>query len=111
MWPPSSRDDTLSGGFRGGYCILRTRDLLVNRRLSRAKGSVLAIAMHEIGLGDMYLKPRAGVQSKTKSQRSPAARTNNRTPDHDQSAHIRPRQHACHFNHEAFPRVEPAINP
>jgi hypothetical protein len=47
------------GDFEGGYCILRDQKiLLVNRRLFPAKkASVLAMAMHEIGLEDMYLKP------------------------------------------------------
>jgi hypothetical protein len=47
------------GDFEGGYCILREqRILLVNRRLFPAKkASVLAMAMHEIGLDNMYLKP------------------------------------------------------
>ncbi|HEX7573995.1 MAG TPA: hypothetical protein VF514_12950 [Bacteroidota bacterium] len=47
------------GDFEGGYCILREQKiLLVNRRLFPAKkASVLAMAMHEIGLEDMYLKP------------------------------------------------------
>jgi hypothetical protein len=47
------------GDFEGGYCILRDQKiLLVNRRLFPArKASVLAIAMHEIGLEDMFLKP------------------------------------------------------
>ena len=47
------------GDFEGGYCILREQKiLLVNRRLFPAKkASVLAMAMHEIGLEDIYLKP------------------------------------------------------
>jgi hypothetical protein len=47
------------GDFEGGYCILRDEKiLLVNRRLFPAKkASVLAMAMHEIGLEDMYVKP------------------------------------------------------
>ncbi len=47
------------GDFEGGYCILRDQKiLLVNRRLFPAKkAAVLAMAMHEIGLDDMYLKP------------------------------------------------------
>jgi hypothetical protein len=47
------------GDFEGGYCILRDQKiLLVNRRLFPAKkASVLAMAMYEIGLEDMYLKP------------------------------------------------------
>jgi hypothetical protein len=47
------------GDFEGGYCILRDqRLLLVNRRLMPSrKASVLAVALQEIGLNDVYLKP------------------------------------------------------
>jgi len=47
------------GDFEGGYCILRDqRLLLVNRRLMPSrKASVLATALREIGLDDVYLKP------------------------------------------------------
>ena len=47
------------GDFEGGYCILRdARILLVNKRLMPArKASVLAVAMHEIGLDNVFLKP------------------------------------------------------
>ena len=47
------------GDFEGGYCVLRDEKLLlVNRRLMPAKkASVLALAMNEIGLEEMYLKP------------------------------------------------------
>jgi len=47
------------GDFEGGYCVLREEKLLlVNRRLLPAKkASVLALAMNEIGLEEMYLKP------------------------------------------------------
>ncbi len=47
------------GDFEGGYCILRDqRLLLVNRRLMPSrKASVLAMALREIGLDDVYLKP------------------------------------------------------
>jgi hypothetical protein len=47
------------GDFDGGYCILRDqRLLLVNRRLAPSrKASVLATALQEIGLDDVYLKP------------------------------------------------------
>jgi hypothetical protein len=47
------------GDFDGGYCILRDqRLLLVNRRLAPSrKASVLAAALQEIGLDDVYLKP------------------------------------------------------
>jgi hypothetical protein len=47
------------GDFEGGYCVLRDqRLLLVNRRLLPSrKASVLAAALQEIGLDDVYLKP------------------------------------------------------
>lgn len=47
------------GDFEGGYCILRDKKLLlVNRRLIPSrKASVLATALQEIGLDDVYLKP------------------------------------------------------
>jgi len=47
------------GDFEGGYCILRDqRLLLINRRLMPSrKASVLATALREIGLDDVYLKP------------------------------------------------------
>ncbi len=47
------------GDFEGGYCILKEqRLLLVNRRLLPArKASVLATAMQEIGLENVYMKP------------------------------------------------------
>jgi hypothetical protein len=47
------------GDFEGGYCVLRDqRLLLVNRRLLPSrKASVLATALQEIGLEDVYLKP------------------------------------------------------
>lgn len=47
------------GDFEGGYCILREEKiLLVNRRLLPArKASVLARAMQEIGINNLYLKP------------------------------------------------------
>ncbi len=47
------------GDFEGGYCILKDqRVLLVNKRLfPRRKSAILAIAMHEIGLDNVYVKP------------------------------------------------------
>jgi hypothetical protein len=63
------------GDFEGGYCILREQKiLLVNRRLFPAKkASVLAMAMHEIGLDDMYLKP--AVREYIEDEIAKAART------------------------------------
>ena len=47
------------GDFEGGYCILKDQKvLLVNKRLMpQRKAAVLAVAMHEIGLENMFLKP------------------------------------------------------
>jgi hypothetical protein len=47
------------GDFEGGYCILKTdRVLLINKRLmSNKKASVFALALHEIGLDNVFIKP------------------------------------------------------
>jgi len=47
------------GDFEGGFCILKdTRILLVNRKLlPNRKAAVLAVAMSEIGLDNVFLKP------------------------------------------------------
>jgi hypothetical protein len=47
------------GDFEGGYCILRDkRILIVNRRLMPSrKASILAAAMSELGLDNVFLKP------------------------------------------------------
>jgi hypothetical protein len=47
------------GDFEGGYCILKTeRVMLVNRRLLPArKAVVLALALSEIGLDNVFIKP------------------------------------------------------
>jgi len=47
------------GDFEGGYCILRdAKILLVNKRLMPGRRtSVLALAMHEIGLDNLFIKP------------------------------------------------------
>jgi hypothetical protein len=47
------------GDFEGGYCILREQKLLlVNRRLiPLRKANVLATALHDIGLENLYVKP------------------------------------------------------
>jgi hypothetical protein len=47
------------GDFDGGYCILRDQKILiVNRRLlPQRKANVLATALHDIGLDNLYLKP------------------------------------------------------
>ena len=47
------------GDFEGGYCILRDQKLLlVNKRLQpNRKASVLAVALQEIGMDTVYLKP------------------------------------------------------
>ena len=47
------------GDFDGGYCVLKEERLIViNRRLAVAKrASVLAQALAEVGIDEMYLKP------------------------------------------------------
>ncbi len=47
------------GDFEGGYCILKTEKvMLVNRRLLPArKAVVLALALQEIGLDAVFIKP------------------------------------------------------
>jgi hypothetical protein len=47
------------GDFEGGYCILKTdRILLINKRLMpNKKASVFALALHEIGLDNVFVKP------------------------------------------------------
>ena len=47
------------GDFEGGYCILKTdRILLINKRLMpNKKTSVFALALYEIGLDNVFIKP------------------------------------------------------
>lgn len=47
------------GDFEGGYCILKDRRLLlINKKLIAARrASVLAAALQEIGLENVFLKP------------------------------------------------------
>ena len=47
------------GDFEGGYCILKDQQILVvNKRLHDArKASVLALALGEIGVDGVFLKP------------------------------------------------------
>jgi murein endopeptidase len=47
------------GDFEGGYCILKDEKLLlVNKRLlPNRKASVLALAIRELGLENIFLKP------------------------------------------------------
>ena len=65
------------GDFEGGYCILHERKLmLVNRRLlPQRRASVLAAALREIGLDNVYLKPavRAFIDDEAaRNQRTPS---------------------------------------
>jgi hypothetical protein len=63
------------GDFEGGYCILKERRLLlINRRLSPArKASVLAVALQDIGLEHVFVKPALRAYIDDESAR--AART------------------------------------
>jgi hypothetical protein len=47
------------GDFEGGFCILKAEKmLLINKRLSpNRKASVLAIALNEVGLENLFIKP------------------------------------------------------
>ena len=47
------------GDFEGGYCILREQKmLLINKRLIPARrASVLALALREIGMENVFLRP------------------------------------------------------
>lgn len=63
------------GNFEGGYCILKTQHLLLlNKRLLPArKAAVLARALREIGLNNVFLKPavRAYIEDETARLRKP----------------------------------------
>lgn len=47
------------GDFEGGYCVLKDRKLLlVNKRLMPVrKASILAVALAEIGMDNVFLRP------------------------------------------------------
>jgi hypothetical protein len=47
------------GDFEGGYCILKEKKILVvNKKLMpNKKAAALAVAMHEVGVEDRFLKP------------------------------------------------------
>jgi hypothetical protein len=47
------------GDFEGGFCILKAqRILLINKKLlPNRKAAVLAVAMHELGLDNVFVKP------------------------------------------------------
>ncbi len=63
------------GNFEGGYCILKTQHLLLlNKRLLPArKAAVLARALREIGLNNVFLKPavRSYIEDETARVRKP----------------------------------------
>jgi hypothetical protein len=63
------------GDFEGGYCILKEQKiLLINKRLMPTRrASVLAVALQEIGMEQVFLKPavRAFIEDETvKAQRT-----------------------------------------
>jgi len=47
------------GDFDGGYCVLKDQKVLVvNRRLHEMRrASILAVALSEIGMDDVFVKP------------------------------------------------------
>jgi hypothetical protein len=61
------------GSFEGGYCILKEQKLLlINKRLLPVrKASVLATALREIGLENVFLRPalRAYLEDETAKAR------------------------------------------
>lgn len=63
------------GDFEGGYCILKTdKILLINKRLMpNKKTSVFALALHEIGLDNVFVKP--AVREYIEDEVARAART------------------------------------
>jgi hypothetical protein len=67
------------GDFEGGYCILKTQKiLLVNKRLfPNRKASVLALALQEIGLENLFLKP--AVRAYIEDEAARAARASRST--------------------------------
>lgn len=67
------------GDFEGGFCILKeNKILLVNKKLApNKKTAVLAVALHEIGLDNVYLKPAVRLFIEDEVART---RTGKRTP-------------------------------
>jgi hypothetical protein len=64
------------GDFDGGYCVLRTERLIVvNKRLqSGRRASVLAQAIAEVGIEELYLKP--AIREYIEDELAKAARAN-----------------------------------
>lgn len=48
------------GDFKGGYCLLRDKKIIVINKLSNLQRKVmtLAAALNELGIEDMYLTPK-----------------------------------------------------
>lgn len=48
------------GDFKGGYCILKDRKMIVMNKISNAqrKAIILSSALRELGIEQMYLSPR-----------------------------------------------------
>ena len=48
------------GDFKGGYCLLKESKVIVINKLSnlQKKVTVLAAALNELGIDEMYLTPR-----------------------------------------------------
>ena len=71
------------GDFEGGYCILKDEKLLlVNRRLMPSRRvSVLALAISELGLENLFLKPavRQYIEDEVARNRKPNGTTSTQT--------------------------------
>jgi hypothetical protein len=48
------------GDFKGGYCLIKDSKIIVINKLSnmQRKVMILAAALNELGIDDMYLTPR-----------------------------------------------------
>ena len=70
------------GDFEGGYCILKSEKLLlVNKRLlPNRRASVLALAINELGLENLFLKP--AVRQYIEDEATRNRRTNTRVSPH-----------------------------
>ena len=71
------------GDFEGGYCILKDEKLLlVNKRLLPSRRvSVLALAISELGLENLFLKPavRQYIEDEVARNRKPNGTTSTQT--------------------------------
>lgn len=70
------------GDFEGGFCVLKdNKMLLVNKKLMpNRKAAVLAVAMYEIGLENVFLKPALRAYIEDEVARSSRFNKHGQTP-------------------------------